>query len=478
MTVQALSARQLKKATFLFCVIIFSLLFSNCKKDSSNQAVSSSTKVSPDASGTITTPEGPMPSSSVHLLESGYHLSFQNGHVYKIHTQSGKLAEDFGEIKRSVTNNNRFQHFNRPAGGINTNGAAQLISPPSGNGWVTWAEWGNTNGQPINYFSTSWLVPSAPTTNDGQLIFIWNGLEPFDVLLNNPNNMVLQPVLQWGSNNTFGGQYWVISNWCVWNGGAAYTTPQSVGVGTNLQGVLTYTGRQADGSYNYLCSFTGYSNSMNITEGNVYANHTIPNIPLQSWAYEVLEVLNVPQQTDYPGQSSVTMGSISLQTGPPGVYTPAALNWTPEIQSAISTLGESTTIYNNNSTGTGQVGLFFHTPPVITGATVVNGIATLYSAVPTATGTITAEPGEQVSVVVSTFDKDPAATSTITFTIPTAVTVRAGSNPTTVTGSASGVSKTLTFVMPANTTSVTWNANYSQVGGSTHPYDGANIRVY
>jgi hypothetical protein len=425
-----------------------------------------------------------MLASRVHLVEDGYHLSVREGHVYKVHTASGRLIEDFGAIgQRTPGNNPSAQAGTTPI--ITHEMRTKRAVPPSGNGWVTWAQWGNTNGQPINYFSSTWSVPSAPATNDGQLLYIWNGLEPY-LVNSNPNNLVMQPVLQWGANgsgpNTFGGQYWCISNWCAWGANGAYTAPQTVAVGTNLTGVLTLTGQQPDGSYNYTSAFNGYSNTMNVTEGQVYSNLgattvAIPGIPMEDWAYEVLEVFRVAQRTDYPGETGVTMSNISLQTGPPGVYTPAALQWQPELQTAIATIGESTAIGSSNSNGTGQVTLYFHTPPVITGSTVVNGIASLYSAVPSASGTIVAAPGETVNVVVSTYDKDAGVSSvSVSVLTPGGVTVKAGSNPENVSGY--GSSSTLTFVMPTTTNTVNWSASYSQVGGSTRPYDGANIRVY
>ncbi|MDB5015516.1 MAG: hypothetical protein JWQ84_348 [Mucilaginibacter sp.] len=358
--------KTLSKLTFLVLATVF--VFNSCKKESISQIGNSNDKASrtsliPDSM--ILTPAGMMPKSQVHLIENGYRLEIRANHVLKVKIKTGELMEDFGKIQIPVTIQNKtFQNSN------SSKSKNLSLMSPSGNGWVTYSEWGNTNSQPINYFSTSWTVPSNPTTNDGQLLYIWDGLEPYKVQDNNPNNLVIQPVLQWGSNgsgsNTFGGQYWTISNWCVWSGGGAYTTPiTNIAVGTNIQGSLSFSGNQANGSYNYSSYFNGYSNTMNVTQGTTYnnlggGNVNIPMIPIENWAYEVLEVFNVSRSTDYPLQHYIRMTNITLTTGAPNSSTPASLQWAPIINTPIATFGEHTDIFSSNPSGSGEVDLYFH----------------------------------------------------------------------------------------------------------------------
>ena len=368
----------MKKTSSLFAIITIMaviLCTSGCKKDAVStfkspvtaaQAANSASTI-PDSM--IMTPYGLMLKSTVHLIEPGYKLEVKDGHVLKIKANTGERIADFGDIQPKTVSGSSGQQ-NLRFRNLNSSQA------PSGNGWATYAEWGAPTGTPINLFSTTWTVPGNPTTNHGQLIYIWNGLEPYEVRTNNPNGLVIQPVLQWGANgtgtNTFGGQYWTISNWCAWNGGGAYTTPQTnIPAGTNLTGVLTYTSMQPNGSYNYTSAFTGYTNTMNVTQGNIYNNLgagsvSLPLIPVESWAYEVLEVFNVSTATDYPAQLSVNMRNITVKTGAPGANNPAAMTWLPLITSGVATLGEHTNVISSNSSGGGEVDLYFHVqPPVI-----------------------------------------------------------------------------------------------------------------
>jgi hypothetical protein len=66
-------------------------------------------------------------------------------------------------------------------------------APGTGNGWVEDVQMKVPlkSGDNIDEISSYWTVPANPTTNGG-LIFIWNGIEP------TAQNLVLQPVLQWG----------------------------------------------------------------------------------------------------------------------------------------------------------------------------------------------------------------------------------------------------------------------------------------
>jgi len=71
--------------------------------------------------------------------------------------------------------------------------------------------------------STNQYVPPNPVNNDGQLVYYWNGLQ------DTGNLFVLQPVLQWGGDNGFGGEFWQIASWLVWSDGN-YTRTNAVQV--------------------------------------------------------------------------------------------------------------------------------------------------------------------------------------------------------------------------------------------------------
>jgi hypothetical protein len=89
-------------------------------------------------------------------------------------------------------------------------GSSDSNPPGAGNGWVEAVQKNLSlgSGDNIDLMSGSWTVPANPATS-GALIYLWNGIEPTS------QNWVLQPVLQWGNNGGFGGDYWVISTWLV-----------------------------------------------------------------------------------------------------------------------------------------------------------------------------------------------------------------------------------------------------------------------
>src|SRR5271154_5471 len=136
----------------------------------------------------VLTAGGWRPKSTIHQIEPGHHLSQKNGRFQKIHTASGRVVADYGEILPGASD----RPHRRQAIKKNT-GAGEAPFPD--NGWIVDAEWANTGPNPISYFSTTWAVPPDPGAEDGQLIFLFNGVTPSD------NSYILQPVLQWGVSN-------------------------------------------------------------------------------------------------------------------------------------------------------------------------------------------------------------------------------------------------------------------------------------
>jgi hypothetical protein len=344
------------------------IIFSSCKKQMPDQNLDSPAKSSTLPAGTVMTPIGPMEASNIHIVEKGYGLSYRNGHVYKVESASGKIAEDLGEVQPDSLPNRLAAAMIRKSG--RKTGAGVLPSgADNGDNWVTYAEWDNTTGEPITLFSTYWTVPEAPTNNNGsetELIYIWDGMTP-----NGPSAYpLLQPVLQWGNNSSWGGKYWSAATWCIFsNTLAAITSPTlNISSGTALQGEVSFQGTQADGSYNYIAEFTNYpSIALNMTQGYSYnkfggGTGTVPQFPELNSVFEVLEDPNeINAPSEYPPQLSVDMDGISVQVGPQaGSYTPAPLNWEYTANGTVgATMGEHTAVVSNNSNGQGQVDLFF-----------------------------------------------------------------------------------------------------------------------
>jgi hypothetical protein len=91
--------------------------------------------------------------------------------------------------------------------------------PDLGSGWISYGYWNNDTGSSLTSFRATWTVPPAPSTDSGQTIFLFNGIQNYG-----SNYGILQPVLQWGPSAAAGGSYWSIASWYVTSGGDAFHT--------------------------------------------------------------------------------------------------------------------------------------------------------------------------------------------------------------------------------------------------------------
>jgi hypothetical protein len=367
----------MKNLNKLFLLAMLAISFSECKKEAIQQPANSATaEINPTSSvpdSLVLTPGGWLPKSHVFFIAEGYHLDVSTGHVLNIKNGTDRIMADFGEIHslpggiKSPPKN----PISRSFSSFNSSGSFSSTSVPGGtNGWVGFSAF--YGYQPITYFSTTWTVPGSPqSTSHGQTIFIFNALQ---------NNDIIQPVLQWGSSNAGGGNYWSIGNWYGWNSNQyfAFTSLISVAPGTSLQGIISNTGVKPDGSYNYVSSFSGYANSLTVTEGathagsnnSTHATVTFPFINGEYDAFETIEAYNsvnynggngVVNSADYPSQASVAMKNISITAG----GAPASLYWYT-YAGDWATVGEHANVISSNAAGTGEVDLYFHAqPPVI-----------------------------------------------------------------------------------------------------------------
>lgn len=349
-------------------VVTISILINSCKKESNLKTTQTSTMAStnPSNDGMVLTPAGPMSKSNVHLIEKGYHLKIMNGHVFKMQDKVEKQIEDLGEIHRGTATSNVIQQT------ANAKSFSTKIATPSNANWTTYALWQNTASptSPITDFETTWVVPGTPqVTTDSQVIFIFNGISRTD------QTDILQPVLQWGVSAAGGTTGWGIANWYVWDDGngnhyAAHSYLMAVSSGTSITGIISNTGTEADGSFDYSSSFSGYSNSLAVIEGDTYygtangvaGSVVFPFMGPEPLASEVLEVYhydssgniqyNPVQSADYPQQDYVAMTNIQLSVG----GTPQSLSWTAYTGTPAS-FGEHTVIPSGS--GGSEVDLYF-----------------------------------------------------------------------------------------------------------------------
>jgi hypothetical protein len=204
---------------------------------------------------------------------------------------------------------------------------------PFGQGWITFAAWNYTTGRPVSVLSTTWTVPPAPKTSNGQTIFLFNGIQN--------STHILQPVLQWGPSHAGGGNYWSIGAWWVGSTDAQYSPLSRVEPGTVLLGGINVL----DSSFRYVCGFRGPAG----------ADITIQTPEELTYCVQTLEAYNITAATDYPNTTETSMSQIVLETNWAAQPDPA-LNWTAI--TPVSDAGQRTVVVSN-SPSSGEVDLYY-----------------------------------------------------------------------------------------------------------------------
>jgi hypothetical protein len=197
-----------------------------------------------------------------------------------------------------------------PEPGISTRPAhdaaapSKPITPGTGNGWVEAVQndvssLGSSDN--LDWLSGIWTVPAAPAATGG-LIYLFNGMEP------SSQNWIIQPVLQFGYNGYFGGNYWVIASWMVGpNNYAFYSPAERVNPGDKIYGTTYITSisgstlhwevfaeDETNGAYTWITAWTsglhwtwGYSavlEAYNISSCSQFPNSD-PNVFTSNYAY-------------------------------------------------------------------------------------------------------------------------------------------------------------------------------------------------
>jgi hypothetical protein len=279
----------------------------------------------------VITPGGFRPKSRVHLIEPGHHVSGAGARLRKLDF-AGRVVADLGPL---IPRPKEYPLMPRNVTRLRPEPAAMAIVPALGTGWITFASWLNSTGNPISSFSTTWVVPTAPRTQSGQLIYLFNGIQN--------SSMIYQPVLQWGSNGAFGGNYWCVASWYAdgQSGQSSHSTPVQVSPGQLLVGVMSLTG-QTGNEFSYICEFQGIPNSI----------LPITNVDELTWCVQTLEAYQLTQCADYPNADLTAFKSINIQTG---TITPTVV-WTP--QTIFADCGQHTAVVSNANPG-GEVDLYY-----------------------------------------------------------------------------------------------------------------------
>jgi hypothetical protein len=274
----------------------------------------------------VLTPGGWRPKSQVHRLEPGHHISGKGGRLKIIETATGNVVKDLGETSK------------KPRSRADMRKKKSGDEPFPDNGWIENTGWLNSSSNPIAYFSTTWIVPPAPASADGQTIFLFNGLEQSGDGANPLGPSILQPVLQWGSSEAGGGNYWSITNWYVGTT-AVYQPLIQVNSGDVLQGVMTLTG-QTGSEFSYLSSFVGYAS----------ADLTVTDIDELKWACETLECYGITQCSDFPNTPLTAFYDIELKVGSTvATSVDASFDW--DTETLFTDCGQNCLVVSNDEPG-------------------------------------------------------------------------------------------------------------------------------
>ena len=278
----------------------------------------------------VITPGGARARSLVHEIKTGTVLDGTAG-SHRMLQPSGTVLADFGHIALRTTG--------VPLMPLNVV-RPPPVSPAFGSGWITNTGWTNTTGTPVSLFSTTWVVPPAPSTQSGQLLYLFNGIQN--------STMIYQPVLQWGSNGAFGGNNWCVASWYAdgQGGQAFHSTPVNVNVGDTLVGIMTLTGQSSQG-LSYDCVFQGIPNS----------NLTITNVEELTWCVETLECYSITKCSDYPNTNKTAMRAIEIKTG----TTHPSITWS--VSNIVTDCGQHTLVFDEDATGHGEVDLWYRGSP-------------------------------------------------------------------------------------------------------------------
>jgi hypothetical protein len=105
------------------------------------------------------------------------------------------------------------------------------VQAPTDNGWTESAYW--VSPVAMRDFGTTFHVPAAPSIYTNQLIYM------FPAMVDGTGHNIIQPVLQYGYNQSFGGNYWSLAGWFGgdnWGGNYYHSDWRVVTTGEEIRG--------------------------------------------------------------------------------------------------------------------------------------------------------------------------------------------------------------------------------------------------
>lgn len=161
-------------------------------------------------------------------------------------------------------------------------------TPNISHAWIEYASITTTGAYGQIY--GEWDVPPSPSTNDGQTVYLFNGLEDINDVVT-----IIQPVLGW--NSDYAGA-WSIAAWnCCVNGNVNEATPAHANPGDHLEGYVFMNcaaGTRVCSSWDIVIVDAQNGSFSELLDTSNYGQKF-------NWAFGgVLEVYNIAQCSDYP----------------------------------------------------------------------------------------------------------------------------------------------------------------------------------
>ena len=150
--------------------------------------------------------------------------------------------------------------------------------------------------------TANWRVPSAPTTYDGQTVYLFPGLVDLTT-----DATIIQPVLGW---NAFFGKVWSLASWnCCPSGTTQYSSPVQVSTGDKIHGLIKSMCKAGVES----CATWKVTSTDTTTHKSTTLNKTPSEGQTFNWAQSgALEVYEIVQCSDYPPDDATTFSKVAL----------------------------------------------------------------------------------------------------------------------------------------------------------------------
>ena len=172
--------------------------------------------------------------------------------------------------------------------------------PTIGHSWIE--DGATTTTSSYGKLTATWPVPSAPTTDHKQTVYLFPGLVDLQT-----DATIIQPVLGW---NAFFGKVWSIASWnCCPQGTANYSTPVQVNAGDTIYGLIKFTCKAGAQS----CATWNITTTDKTTKQKTILKKTPSEDQTFNWAQSgALEVYEIVQCSDYPPENATTFSKVAL----------------------------------------------------------------------------------------------------------------------------------------------------------------------